>query len=97
MPPTEFFTSLKHDLGLDLTPVQVLGTEQRSSPFKSSFRGLRGHEIGCNFNTHPLGRINLMLIVVKLLWWIVFLAMSDVVCLCLCNSSYVTSSFVQST
>lgn len=96
MPPTEFFTSLKHDLGLDLTLVQVLSTEQRSSPFKSYFRGLRGHEIGCNFNTHPLGRINLMLIVVKLLWWIVFLAMRDVVCLFLCNSSYATS-FVQST
>ena len=94
-PPTEIFTSLKHDLGLDL--MQVLSTEQSSSPFKSYFRGLSGHEIACNFNTYPLCRINLMLIVVKLLWRIVFLAMSDVVCLFLCNNSYVTSLFIQST
>lgn len=77
--------------------MQVLSTEQRSSPFRSYFRGLRGHEIGYNFNIHPLRRINLMLIVVKLLWRIVFLAMSDLVCLFLCNSSYVSSSFIQST
>lgn len=67
--------------------MQVLSTEQSSSPFKSYLRGLRGHEIGYIFNTHPLCRINLMLILVKLLWWIVFLAMSDLVCLFLCNSS----------
>lgn len=77
--------------------MQVLSSEQSSSPFKSYFRGLRGHEIGCNFNTHSLCRIDLMLIVVKPLWWIVFLAVSDLVCLFLGNSSYVPSSFIQST